>query len=212
VEEHHITVQRTARYHTLGDAATARELWIVVHGYGHLARYFLRGFEGLEEGRLIAAPEALSRFYTGEDFTRVGGSWMTREDREEEIADQRAYMDALLKTLREKSPKATQLGVLGFSQGVATVARWLHGTKVKTDRLVIWSGSLPPEFAREELRQRWAGLRIDLVHGDDDELVGEEKLLGNESQLRGAGLEFRTHRFPGGHELDSVILERLLNG
>ena len=64
VEEHRITVPRTARYYTLGEAVTASELWLVLHGYGQLARFFLRPFEGMERGRLIAAPEALSRFYT----------------------------------------------------------------------------------------------------------------------------------------------------
>ena len=212
MREHHFTVERTARYHTLGDASTANELWIVLHGYGHLARYFLRGFEGLEEGRLIVAPEALSRFYTGEDFTRVGASWMTREDREEEIADQHRYLDALVETVLSSTPMVQRTGLLGFSQGVATAARWVHRTPQKVDALVLWSGSMPPELERDALRERWARLRIELVHGEEDELVGEDKLQGNEALLRGAGLAFGTHRFPGGHALDSVTLERVLNG
>ena len=212
MQEHHLTVERTARYHTLGDAATAKELWIVIHGYGHLARYFLRGFEGVHEGRYIVAPEALSRFYTGTDFTRVGASWMTREDREHEILDQHHYLNALKSHLLQAAPLIEHLGVLGFSQGVATAARWLHHGRSKVDQLVIWSGSMPPEFDRAQLKRQWDGLRIDLVHGEEDELVGIAKLNGNEALLRASGLPFRTHRFPGGHVLDSVTLERVLEG
>jgi len=124
VVEHHITVPRTARYHALGDAATASEIWIVLHGYGHLARYFLRKFEGLEEGRLIVAPEGLSRFYLDDGHTRVGATWMTREDRELEIADQLTYLDQLTEHLRAGSRADIRLNVLGFSQGVATACRW----------------------------------------------------------------------------------------
>ena len=61
MEEHHINVPRTARYHTVGDGGTARAIWIVLHGYGQLARYFLRKFEGLDAGLLIVAPEGLTR-------------------------------------------------------------------------------------------------------------------------------------------------------
>ena len=64
MDEHHIQVSRTARYFTLGTAGPdTRQLWLVCHGYRQLARRFLRGFRGLDEGsRLIVAPEGLSRF------------------------------------------------------------------------------------------------------------------------------------------------------
>jgi len=65
VQEHRITVSRSARYFTLG--RPDREVWFVLHGYGQLAARFLRHFEPLDDGtRLMVAPEALSRFYLGE--------------------------------------------------------------------------------------------------------------------------------------------------
>ena len=77
-----------------------RELWYVLHGYGQLAAPFLDDFRAIDDGtRLIVAPEALSRFYEGDVQARlhkdakVGASWMTREDRDAEIADYVAYLD-----------------------------------------------------------------------------------------------------------------------
>ncbi len=212
MEEHHLTVQRTARYHTLGDPATAKEIVLVLHGYGHLARFFLNGFEGLEEGRYIVAPEALSRFYTDNTFTRVGASWMTREDRDHEIADQISYLDALAAQLNRDYPTAKTFRSLGFSQGVSTLTRWAVSGSTAMDHVVIWGGSMPPDLETARLKQRWGSTRIDLVHGIEDPVVKEAVLLRNEASLRAAGLVFNTHRFQGGHELDSVTLERLLNG
>ena len=95
MEERFIRVERTARFHVLGDIRTCRELWVVVHGYGQLGRYFLNNFTGMEEGRCIVAPEGLSRFYLDAEHSRVGATWMTREDRLHEIEDHIAYLDRL---------------------------------------------------------------------------------------------------------------------
>ncbi|MCY7356827.1 MAG: phospholipase, partial [Rudanella sp.] len=44
--EHHLSVQRTARYYTLGDfTEQTTDLWFVLHGYGQLAKYFIRRFD-----------------------------------------------------------------------------------------------------------------------------------------------------------------------
>ena len=212
MEERHIPVRRTARYHTLGEAASAKEIWIVLHGYGQLARYFLSAFEGLEGDRLIVAPEGLSRFYTDNTFTRVAASWMTREDRDEEIADQVAYLDELVRALRRECPTNATLHVLGFSQGVATATRWAYRTSTPLKQIVLWGGSIPPELDADVLRKHWSTWRIDLVHGTEDTVVNEEKLLQNEAKLRAAGLKWDTHRFPGGHALDPVILRRIIGG
>ena len=103
MQAHAITTARTARCHTAGpEDGPAREVWLVCHGYGQLASRFIRHFAPLADGtRLIVVPEALSRFYldhpakAGSTHARVGASWMTREDREAEIADQVEYLDAV---------------------------------------------------------------------------------------------------------------------
>jgi predicted esterase len=210
--EAHLKVQRTARYHVLGDPRTAGELWFAVHGMGQLARYFLNMFEGLEGGRCIVAPEALSRFYLDRTFSRVGATWMTREDREAEIQDHVAYLDALADVLLAECPPGTPLHALGFSQGVATVSRWAFHGHARLHRVVLWGGTMPPEFDPVVLAERWKVLRIDLVHGDADDVVGPEAMAKNAAQLRRAGLEARTHRYDGGHELDALTLARLLAG
>lgn len=210
MEEHHLPVERTARFHTLGDPAAARHIWVVLHGYGQLARFFLRGFEGLEEGRLICAPEGLSRFYLDAEHARVGASWMTREDRENEIRDQAHYLDRLVERLQELCGGPRLLTVLGFSQGVATACRWAVLGRTTFDGIVLWGGSMPPELEAAQLRRRWADTHVDLVHGDEDTVVDASVPAKNEARLHDAGTAHTVHRFSGGHALDRRTLQKLM--
>lgn len=209
MEERFIAVRRTARYHLLGRAEAAAEVWVALHGYGQLARYFLKRFQGLEEGRCIAAPEALSRFYLDERHTRVGATWMTREDRLHEIGDQAAYLDALAAELRRQAMPGAPLHVLGFSQGVAAAARWAIRASAPIGRLVLWAGTLPPELDATVL-QRWRGLPVDLVLGDADQYMAAADLEAQAHRLERAGVTVRRHRFEGGHELDPLTPARVL--
>lgn len=210
MEEGSIRVPRTARYHLLGEADTARALWVVLHGYGQLARYFLRNFEGLKNDLLIVAPEGLSRFYTDIGHTRVGATWMTREDRTHEIADQISYLDLLADTVLRSCPPGTPLHVLGFSQGVATACRWLGLGRAHAQRLVLWGGSLPPDLPVNAWTVQLVTTHVELVHGIKDTLVPGSVVASSEALLRDAGILHETHRFDGGHELDPFLLKRLI--
>lgn len=210
MEEHHITVERTARFHTLGNAAHARELWVVLHGYGQLARFFLRHFEGLEQGRLIVAPEALSRFYIDQGHSRVGATWMTREDREAEIADQKYYLNTLASHLLAQCPPGAALNVLGFSQGVATACRWAMAPVAPIRRLVLWGGSMAAELQATELGERWKLMEVVVVHGEQDALVPAQTMAHSSARLHDAGVPHRIIRFAGGHQLDRPTLQQAM--
>ena len=209
MKEHHIRVRRSARYHVLGDPASAQAIWIVLHGYGQLARYFLNKFEGIAPDIAFVAPEGLSRFYLDEGHQRVGATWMTREDREMEITDQREYLDSLVEELR-KTNQTVPVKVLGFSQGVATACRWSLGGRTRVSRLVLWAGSIPPEPSATELGKGWADIRVDVVLGTSDPYQGDKELQAMTARLDMAGVQHEVHRFTGGHTLEPVLLARLV--
>src|SRR5687768_9263886 len=127
--EQHIRITRHARYFTLGDAAAANDIWIVCHGYAQLARKFIDNFTPIaQSGRIIVAPEGLHRFYLDPppapaSQRRVGATWMTRDDRDYDIADYVAYLDVLIAEIMALAAPRARLRVLGFSQGTATVLR-----------------------------------------------------------------------------------------
>ncbi|MFZ1616773.1 MAG: hypothetical protein WAT41_05440 [Flavobacteriales bacterium] len=210
MEEQSLIVQRTARFHTLGSANSASQLWVVLHGYGQLARFFLRPFVGLETGKLIAAPEALSRFYTDEAHTRVGATWMTREDREHEVEDQVAYLDRLVDRLLADCGKDVTVNVLGFSQGVATACRWAVRGKTTFARVVLWSGTMPPELGRSEFQSAFGAADVILVHGTSDNITKEDVYTRNQRILGECGINYLSIPFNGGHQLDRLILKSVM--
>lgn len=209
MKEHFLRVQRTARYHSLGDPATAQAIWIVVHGYGQLARFFLNGFSASSSDRFIVAPEGLSRFYLDPEHGRVGATWMTREDRLNEITDHVAYLDVLVAHVRLQCPAGIPVHALGFSQGVATVARWSHQGRSNVQRVVLWAGGLPPELDTDQLKA-WRVKHVDLVLGNEDPYQKPGDLNATSQRLRGAGVPHKAHTFAGAHRLEPVLLEKIL--
>lgn len=211
--EHHLEVVRTARYWTLGDADDADDIWFVLHGYKQLARRFLRRFEPIARpGRLIVAPEALSRFYASPAPGRhgprsvVGASWMTREERLNEIHDYVAYLDRLADVVLHREVAVT---VLGFSQGTATAARWVSMGDIVARRLILWAGYVPHDQDLERASRVFARTELVLVRGDADPGLNEELAQRERAALDEAGVSYRLVPYEGGHEIDSEVLARL---
>jgi predicted esterase len=214
VHEHRFHTSRSARYFTLGEAGPdTTDLWIACHGYGQLARDFLEGFEPISAlERVIAAPEALSRFYAGspdarQPGARVGASWMTREDRLAEIEDQVAYLDGVAAELSARTAEGTRLRVLGFSQGVATVCRWIGLGRSRPVEIILWAGEIPADLPDPLLGERLGSARVRLVSGTRDRLLPDALVAHHETRLRAAGIDPIVHRFDGGHRLDRAILQ-----
>jgi len=239
---HHVEVPRTARYYTVGptlgttdrasgtasDPPAACAVWVALHGYGQLAEHFARHFAPHAAGRLVVAPEALSRFYLpapggapggANAAARVGATWMTREDRLNEIGDYVRYLDRALDAAAEAAAvdPAAPLGVLGFSQGAATACRWAahryaDGLAPAT-RVVLWAGTIPPDFDLagpdgDALR----AARLTLVAGDADEFATAAAVAGQAARLDEAGVAYEVVRYAGGHRLDGAALGRVLAG
>jgi predicted esterase len=218
IEEAHIAVTRTARYYTLGANVRApREVWFACHGYGQLAGYFARHFESLDDGtRLIVVPEALSRFYFGEPRgghapdALVGATWMTREDREREIEDHVRYLDALYTSVRKERGRArSRVVVLGFSQGVATVCRWLTRGSARADRLVLWAGRMPVDLFPLPAASPLRSVSLTMVVGSADDYVPPLVAAEQEALLRTEKLAYEVCRFDGGHTMDEGVLRQL---
>lgn len=218
MQEHHIEVRRRARYYTLGPTdRDVAEAWIVCHGYAQLAGRFMRHFEGIDDGtRLIVAPEALNRFYVetvpmvhGPE-SRVGATWMTREDRLHEIEDYVDYLDELAESIFSRLDRArARLTVLGFSQAVATVSRWAVQGRTHPDHLILWGSPLPPEIDVGAGAETLGAIpRISFVVGASD-ADAQRALPRERERLDRLGVRYRLVGFEGGHHLDAETLRAL---
>ena len=215
--EHHLEVRRSARYWTLGEPQETKDVWFVLHGYMQLARRFLRRFQPIQApGRLIVAPEGLSRFYVRSVGGRhgaesvVGASWMTREDRETEIADYVAYLDRLAGAVLAEAGSDAEVTVLGFSQGVAPASRWVTSGRVRPRRLVLWGDFLPPDLDMARAAEAWRPVDVVLVRGTEDGALQSEELAAAEAEgLERAGLNVRHVVYEGGHDIHTGTLSEL---
>jgi len=213
MKTHYLKVEKTARYCTLGELNEhTRTIWMVCHGYGQLAPYFIEKFRVLDDGNtFIIAPEALSRFYLEGFSGRVGATWMTKEERESDIADYVEYLEKLYNELTHGfDTTPLKLNILGFSQGVATVCRWAVSKKKDFNKLVLWAGIFPPDlntdfqFSMEAFQKK----EVYVVYGDRDPLLKEE----HKKEIEVLGSRFTNLKvviFNGKHELNEQVLNLL---
>ena len=136
---------KTFRYEVYNASPDVTTVLYVLHGYGQLAKYFIRKFKELPENIMIVAPEGMHRFYLNGTSGKVGASWMTKEARETDISDSIDWLDHLHEQIKGQYTIKKQL-LLGFSQGGATAARWETLGNVKFDGLILWACVFPPDI------------------------------------------------------------------
>ena len=196
---------------------TVKELWYVLHGYAMRAVPFLESCGAVHDSsRLIVAPEALSRFYEGNlsapahRTAPVGASWMTRDEREHEIADYLHYLDDLHTMVTSRLDGSTPvITVLGFSQGGATAARWVASGRVHAQRLVLWGSGLAPELDISTPGLPIRAAETVFVVGSTDVFITPKIVQREFDRLRAAAFPFHFVSFDGGHRLDDATLRAL---
>lgn len=217
MEEKAVRFDFAARYFTAGklDAQT-KQVWIVFHGYGHLAPYFLKKFESLaNQGVFIIAPEGLSRFYlseltnTGRADNRVGATWMTRENRLMDIDNYIQYLDTVYK--KELTGTSVPVTLLAFSQGCATACRWAALGKVNFDRLILWAGLLPPDLDFERAHEVLKRKKTYMVVGKDDPYLTPERMKEMDELSSKLRITPEKVMFDGKHELNEEVLRRFVS-
>lgn len=148
--EEKLTISKTVRYFTHGNADTAENIWIVLHGYSQLPKFFIRKFQELDpEKNFIVAPEGMHRFYRKGNFGRVGASWMTKEARLDDIEDNHNYLNQLAEQLL-KNRDYKQRYLLGFSQGGATASRWHQSGNFNANHFILWASVFPEDISIDE--------------------------------------------------------------
>ncbi len=210
--EQHLTVQRTARYYTIGEPGPeVAHCIIACHGYGQLAGHFIRKFDRLAHpSRLIVAPEGLSRFYWQGLAGEVKASWMTREDRLSEIADNAAYLSRLYQEVVPRLHPEVRVTLFGFSQGCATQVRWVMEDFPEFDNLVLWAGTLPEDLDYKPAESYWASKSLYFAYGHDDPFLNPERLVQHRSLLARAGLLFEEIEYQGKHSVPREAVAELI--
>lgn len=208
--EHLIPVQRTARFHTLGQPGRQiRHLWYVLHGYGQLSAYFIRHFEAIVDAEtLVVAPEGLSLFYLPPGWNRVGATWMTKEKRQSEIDDYIAFLDQVHASIQAQVPDDVTITVCGFSQGATTAWRWIRAGAITPQHLINWAGQLP-EDKPENASFRLPATHFYHVASSEDEYVNADDATKMQQHMRHLGQSLHAYHFDGNHRMDEATLQAI---
>jgi predicted esterase len=172
--------------------------WFVgFHGYAQNAAIMLdllRQVPNDGAWRLVAI-QALHPFYNRAD--QVVANWMTREDRDHAIADNIAYVDAVMHDLEREFGAPRAIVFAGFSQGVAMAYRAaVRGRRAGAAVLAV-AGDVPPELLAGA-PVRWPRVRI--VTGSRDDWYTPAVMARDVASLAAAGAVAEHSVFDGGHE------------
>lgn len=211
--EQRISFQFNARYEVLGTASQdIEELWFVCHGHGQLAKYFIKKFDCINDGKtLIVAPEGLFRYYLQGFTGRVGATWMTKEDRLSDIDNYLVYLTAVIDEVKKTLPSKVKTTLFGFSQGAATISRFATQTDVDFMRLVLWAGIFPPDLPQLESTRRLSDKETYLVFGTKDKFATPDRIAEQEKIAEQIKVTPERITFEGEHELYENVIMQIRN-
>ena len=197
-----IETRTHGRYLVEPPAAAPALLVAAFHGYAESAEQMLARLRTVAGGerRITVAVQGLNRFYQRRTDEVIAG-WMTRQDRELAIADNVAYVNAVLDAAAREW---TVTGVVfaGFSQGTSMAFRAAAGSTYPVAGVIAVGGDIPPEISEAALRRC---ARILLCRGSTDEWYTAAKFAADIARVRAAASEPRAVEFDGGHEWNDAV-------
>ncbi len=210
MKQHSIRTTKTGRFYTLGELTdSTREIVFVFHGYAQLAKDFIQDFEEIQsDSRLIIAPEGLNKFYVKGFYGKIGASWMTKEDRDNEINDYLTFLDNIYSVITDKMNKEIKIKLFGFSQGCATAVRWFVNSDLQNSELILWGSSIPPDIDFQKLKNKLPR-PVKIVIGDEDEFISKERLSQEIEKLNKEEIPFELKKYPGKHNVQPGLLTQL---
>jgi predicted esterase len=173
-------------------------LLVGFHGYAEDAEIQLDRLRAIPESDrwLTVSIQALHPFYQRR-FNQVVASWMTRQNREEAIADNLAYVAKCVGAVSAEWPVLPAVVFAGFSQGVAMAFRAAPHANRRVTGVIAVGGDVPPEIAPDALGKI---SRVLIARGTSDELYPAAQFARDQQRLRECSLDVRALNLNAGHE------------
>lgn len=182
---------------------------VAFHGYAQSADDMLAELKQIpgSDAWTLVSVQALHRFYARGD-EKVVASWMTRQDREQAIADNLHYVDRVLDSVRMRADSAVGVPafVLGFSQGAAMAYRAGVLGRHTVAGVIAIGGDVPPD-TRVVPASRWP--RVLVAAGASDHWFTPEKVAADEAFLRAHGVVHEVLRYDAGHMITDEVRARV---
>lgn len=199
---------------------SGKTLVIGFHGYAESGRTshlkikrLIRQSPSKNQSIDLLTPQGLHSFYGKRG--RVVYSWMSKENRELHIQNNRSYFEGMLKSALDEN-KYEEVILIGYSQGVAMAWRGIEVVQSiypKNVRLKIISvgGDIPPDICFESIKTK--NFKVKFLRGQNDVLYTENDLVNDEKTLEEHQIPFESVSMKTGHrwvdETSRVVLSVL---
>jgi len=184
-------------------ASDASPLLVGFHGYAESAEKQMARLQAIPSADewVVVSVQGLHRFYERR-ADEVIASWMTRQDRALAIADNLAYVSAVIEeVMRERT--APYVVFAGFSQGVAMAFRAAAACTRPVAGAIAVGGDVPPEIEVASLARVGSAL---VCRGVRDEWYSTAKFDADLRRLREADVRVQQLEFDGGHEWSDAVV------
>lgn len=207
-----LQVKRTAHVAELGnDITKTKHIWLVLHGYGQLANRIVRKFDHLDQDEFYAvAPEGLNKFYWHDGKREPVATWMTSHERLDEIDNYLSYLDEVYETIILPHLDHATFNILGFSQGSATMWRWVTHRQPRLTKLIQWAGEFPPEPDYNHYLNYLNDIDMKLVCGDKDSFIKGKMRDKVEGHIKSVGLKMEVLEYEGLHRINRDVLTQIV--
>ena len=182
-----------------------------MHGYGQLAKRTIHKFDILDpDEHFVVAAEGLNRFYWHKNNEPVA-CWMTKENRYDEIEDFTSYLDQVHdRFCKHVNQDKVKIILFGFSQGCATMWRWIHASQPHYHIAINWAGWIPEDISYLHLSQYLSSKEHHLWYGDDDKFLTEKALDDIKDVIQANHLDIAIRQFKGEHKIPKEELRKLV--
>jgi len=187
-----LAVETTAHYHTVGELSKkTKTIIFALHGYGQTSEYMASKFDWIDREReFVICPEALNAFYWHKGNEPVA-CWMTKRHRYDEIESFVSYLDQLYHRYCSHVNQETKIVFFAFSQGCATVWRWIHASQPRVNTIINWAGWIPEDIS----------YKIYLHYGKEDEFINDKTIGGINDVIKSNQLDVAITSWPGKHHI-----------
>ncbi|MCA1764394.1 MAG: hypothetical protein LC664_15580, partial [Flavobacteriales bacterium] len=133
----------------------------------------------------------------------------------QDIDDYVAYIDLVYeRVIQPHRTEDQKLIAFGFSQGVATVSRWIALGRVSPEIAVFWGGSFPPDLKPTAAKRWFNPIDTYCCIGDKDEYITADRVNDAKLHFKALGINAKwisyqgTHRIPKG-EFSRITTEHI---
>ena len=137
---------------------------------------------------------------------------MTSRDRYDEINDFTRYLDQIYQRyVSHVNQDTVEVILMGFSQGCATMWRWIHASQPHYDIAINWAGWIPEDISYRHLEEYLDDKQHHLWYGDEDHFITDEALGDIKKVIDDNNLSVRVEKFKGGHKIVRSEFQRFVD-